>query len=201
MDGVAATEPGRSIARLPGVFTLLEEGTHTTSQLRLERLATLPLGERSPLVVCFESPDAYIRVIWGTQFISLYFAQPTPKNGKALAFAWDIRLGQILAKVVVQLEWLTPGETVVPWKTDMEALLTRLATEHLWLAADTQQLERVSVPRASLAHISLVDLLMVSPFLSPLTAWHMMHVKANAMGITQRVSPFMDCLRAKIVKP
>ena len=74
----------------------------------------------------------------------------------------------------------------------MEAMLTRLDPGHLRLAADTQRLERVSVPRASLAPIYLVDTLMVSPFLSPLTAWHMMHVEANAMGITQRMATFTD---------
>ena len=33
---------------------------------------------------------------------------------------------------------------------------------------------------------------MVSPFLAPDTAWHMMHAKADAMGMTQWVAPCLD---------
>ena len=42
---------------------------------------------------------------------------------------------------------------------------------------------------------------MIDPFLSPSNAWHVMHTKAEAMGITQRVIPFMDWLREATVKP
>ena len=43
--------------------------------------------------------------------------------------------------------------------------------------------------------------MMVSPFLSPSTAWHMMHAKADAMGTTQCVTPLMEWLRAVTVEP
>ena len=79
----------------------------------LERLATLPLGERPQLVVCLEDPEPHIRVLWVAQFVTLSFAQPTPEDGKVLAFARDIRLGLLPAKVVVKSEWLTPGEVTV----------------------------------------------------------------------------------------
>ena len=52
--------------------------------------------------------------------------------------------------------------------------------------------ERVSKLQAYLDSLSLVHLLMVSSFLEPATAWHMMHAKADAMGMTQRVAPFLD---------
>ena len=42
---------------------------------------------------------------------------------------------------------------------------------------------------------------MVSPFLSPSNACHMIHSKADAMGITQRVTPLMQWLRAATVEP
>ena len=42
---------------------------------------------------------------------------------------------------------------------------------------------------------------MVSPFLAPATVWHMVHAKADDMGITQRVAPFLDWLRAETVDP
>ena len=51
MAGVAATEPDLSILGSHGVFTFIEAGAHTTPQARFERLTTLPLGERPPLVV------------------------------------------------------------------------------------------------------------------------------------------------------
>ena len=42
---------------------------------------------------------------------------------------------------------------------------------------------------------------MVSPFLAPDTEWHMMHAKADAMGMTQQVAPFLDWLRVATVDP
>ena len=33
------------------IFTLLEDGANTTPRLRIKRIATLPLVERTPLVV------------------------------------------------------------------------------------------------------------------------------------------------------
>ena len=42
---------------------------------------------------------------------------------------------------------------------------------------------------------------MVFPFLAPATAWHMMHVKADAMGMTQWVAPFLNWLRTATIDP
>ena len=42
---------------------------------------------------------------------------------------------------------------------------------------------------------------MVSPFLAPGTAWHMMHKKSDAMGITQWVALLLDWLRAATIEP
>ena len=63
LTGVVATSPNLSISGFPWVFTLLEDGENTTSQARLERLETLTLGDRPPLVVCLEAPDPHTRVI------------------------------------------------------------------------------------------------------------------------------------------
>ena len=83
----------------------------------------------------------------------------------------------------------------------MEAMLARLAPVHPRLSADTQRLERVSVLKKYLAPLSLVHPLMVSKFLSSSATWYMMHAKANVMGITQQVAPFMDWLRGAMVEP
>ena len=56
---------------------------------------------------------------------------------------------------------------------------------------DTPRPERVSLPQASLAPLSLVHLLMVDPSLLPSNTWHMKNTKADAMGITQWVIPSM----------
>ena len=64
----------------------------------------------------------------------------------------------------------------------MEALFALFAPGHPSLAVDNQSPERVSAPWASLSPFSLVHLLMVSPFLSSSTSWHMMHAKSNAIG-------------------
>ena len=152
-------------------------------------------------MVCLEAPDPHIRVIWGTQFVIPSFAQPTPEDGKVLTFARYICLGLHLATVVVHSEWLVPEEVAVPRATKMEALLAHLTPGHPWLPEDTQQLDRLSVPLDSLSPLSLLHLLMVSPFLVPDTEWHMMHAKVDVMGMTQRMAPFLDWLRAVAVEP
>ena len=55
------------------------------------------------------------------------------------------------------------------------------------MAKDTARPERVLVPLVSLATLYLVHPLMVAPFMSPSNVWHMIHAKAEAMGITQQV--------------
>ena len=102
MAVVAATAPNPSVPRFPGIFTLLEDGENMTPQLRIEKIETLPLGERPPLVVCLEAPEPHIRVIWGAHFVTLSFAQFTPEDRKVLNFSRDIHLGLLPDTVVVQ---------------------------------------------------------------------------------------------------
>ena len=111
----------------------------------------MPLRERTPLVVCIEVPEPNIRVLWGAQFVTLSFAQPTPEDRNVLSFARDIPLGLLPATVVVQPEWLTLTDVAVPQVTEMEALSARLAPGHPRLPPDTPRTYRVSIPRASLA--------------------------------------------------
>ena len=152
-------------------------------------------------MVYIEAPEPHIRILWGAQFVTPYFAQPALEDWKFLVFARDICLGILTETVVVKPEWLAPGDVNVPQAADMENLMERLAPGHLCLPLDTPRPDRVSLPRASLDPLSLVHLLIVSPFLAPATVWHMMHEKSEAMGMTQRVAPFLDCLRAATVEP
>ena len=101
MAGVAATAPDPALAGFPAIFTLLEAGQNPTSNTRLDMIVTLLLGERPPLLVCLDSPEPHIRVLWGTQFFTPSFARPTPEDGKVLAFARDIWLGQLPGTVVM----------------------------------------------------------------------------------------------------
>ena len=119
-------------------------------------------------------------MLWGTQLVTPSFSQPTVRSSPSRE---DIRLGILPEAVVVQPEWLAPEEVAVPRATGMEALIARLALGHPWIPADTPRPERVSVPRSSLALLSLVQPLIVSPFLSPATLWYMMHTKYNAVGM------------------
>ena len=137
---------------------------------------------------CLEVPEPHIRMLWGTQFVTPFFSQPTSKDRKFCAFA----RGLLPATVVVHPEWLAPEEVAVPREMDMEALIARLALGHPWLPADTLQPERVSVTRYSLSPLSLVHPLMVSPILVPATLWHMMHAKSDAVGMKQGVAPLLD---------
>ena len=93
MYGVASTAPDPIVNSFPGIFALLGDGAHTTPHLRMERPTNFPLGERPLLVVCLEAPEPHIRVIWGAQFVTPSFSQPTPEDGEVLAFAREICLG------------------------------------------------------------------------------------------------------------
>ena len=199
--GLASTTPDPSVPRFPGIFALLEDGANTTPCSRLEILANFPLGERPPLVVFLEAPELQIRVLWGAQFVTPSFAQPTPEDGKALTFSQYIRIGLLPETVVVKLEWLTLREFNVPQAADMGALMSHLSPGHPRLPPETPRPYTVSVSRASLAPLSLVHLMMVSPFFAPATACHMMHAKADAIGMTQQVAPFLYWSRAATVDP
>ena len=109
-------------------------------------------------------------------------------------------MGQLPASVFILPKWLTPTRLEVPQEVDMEATLSHLAPGHPRLAAETSRPERVSVPLAYLSPLSLVHLLMVAPFLSPSNMWHMMHAKADEMGINQRVILFTAWMRATTVE-
>ena len=89
----------------------------------------------------------------------------------------------------------------VPPAAEIEALLARHAPGHPHLPQYNPRIDRVSVPRLSLGPLYLVQPLMVSHLLAPATAWHMMHDKADAMGMTQKVAPFLDWLRAATLDP
>ena len=81
----------------------------------------------------------------------------------------------------------------------MEAALVRLPSGKPRLPTNTPRTERVSIPLALIAPLSLAHTLMVAQFMYPFNAWHTMHVKAEAMGITQQVIMFMQWLRSTTV--
>ena len=97
----------------------------------------MPLRERPPLVVCLKAPEPHILVLWGTHFVTLSLAQPTPEDRKFLSFVRDIRLGLLPATVVVHPEWLAPADVAVPKAAEMEALLACLGPGHPRLPQDT----------------------------------------------------------------
>ena len=69
------------------------------------------------------------------------------------------------------------------------------------MVKDTPTPERVSVPQASPAPLSLAHLMMVDLFLFPSYTWHRIHAKADAMDITRQVTPFMEWLTAETGEP
>ena len=198
-DGGNSARP--SAGRFFVIFTLLEAGPNTTPQARLELIVTLPLGERSSLVVCLEAPEPHIRFLWVTQLITPSFVIPTPEDVQVIAFSQDIWMDQLPASVVIQPEWITPREVEVQREADMGAALARLAPGHPRLAADTTSPEIVSVPLASPASLFLVHALIVSLFLSPSNKWHMMYANANAKDISQRLISFIEWFREATVDP
>ena len=98
-------------------------------------------------------------------------------------------------------DWLTPLDVAVPQSAYMESLLVFLSPRRPRLPPYTPSTERVSVPWLSLSPLSLVHLLMFSPFLAPAIMWHMMHKKSYTMGMTQQVALFLDWLRSATIEP
>ena len=79
-------------------------------------------------------------MLWGAQFVTPSFAQPTPEDLKVLTFARDTHLGLLPDTVVVQPERITPSEMAVPPVADMEALLDLLAPGHLRIPLETPRI-------------------------------------------------------------
>ena len=103
--------------------------------------------------------------------------------------------------MVVQPEWLTPEDVTVPQAEEMVAFLVSLVPGHTRLPPVYPRNREGIRTRESLAPLSLVHVLMVSPFLAPATVWHMMHVKSDAVGMTHQVAPFFDWLKEETVDP
>ena len=73
-------------------------------------------------MVFLEALESHIRMLWGSQFVTPSFYQHTPEDGNVLAFLQDISLGLLPETVVVQMEWISSEELLVPRSTEMEAL-------------------------------------------------------------------------------
>ena len=83
----AASTRETPLASFPDIFTLIDIKTVTSPCFRINRLATLSLAYRPPLVVCVETPDPHTRVLWGVEYMMPQFlSSPTPKDGKVIAF-------------------------------------------------------------------------------------------------------------------
>ena len=106
------------------------------------------------------------------------------EDRKILAFARETPLSQLPDTVVMLPECLTPSETEVPQEANMEAALARLPPGTPRLISYTTSPERASVSLLLISPLYLVHPLMVSSSMSPSNACHMMHAKAEAMGIT-----------------
>ena len=98
-------------------------------------------------MVCLEYLEPHIRMLWSAQFVTLSFAQPTPEDGKVLAFTREIRLSLLPAKVVVKPEWLTLVEVALQQAAEMEALLVRLDPRHPAYPKIPQELTGYPYPR------------------------------------------------------
>ena len=101
MARVVAAASNLALARFLAIFSLLEEHQDTTLKLRLESILTFLVGERLPVLVCLDSQEPHIRVLWGTQFVTPSFVRPTPEGGKVLASARDIWLSQLPSSLVM----------------------------------------------------------------------------------------------------
>ena len=119
MAGVAETAPEPVLAVFMAIFSLLEDRQYNTPHNRLDRIVTLPLGER-----CLDYPEPHIRVLWGTQFVTPPFTRPTSEDRKVLKFARDIQLVQLPASDVIPPEWMELSEVEVPREEETKAALS-----------------------------------------------------------------------------
>ena len=79
---------------------------------------------------------------------------------------------------------------------DPEAAFSHLPPGTPHLPPDTPKPERVLLPLISIAPLSLVHLLLASPFLSPENTWHLLVARVQSLGIAQWVGPFMEWIGA-----
>ena len=145
MDGVTETDSDPTLSVFPSIFTLLEAHQGTSPQTRLERIVMLHLGERLPVPVCIETPETHIRVLWGTHFFTSSFTRPTPEDGKFLAFAWDIQMGNLPYTVKMVPAWMDLNYREVLQEANMETVLSCLPPATHRLPEYTPNPERVLV--------------------------------------------------------
>lgn len=77
-------------------------------------------------MVCIETPEPHIRGIWGTQYVTLSFARPTPEESKVLAFTRYFCMGHLSSTFKIDPAWLDLNKREVPQEAGMEAALARL---------------------------------------------------------------------------
>ena len=70
---IAATAPGPALVSFMSIFNLLKVRYSTSPQSCLERIVTLTLKERPPLLILLESTEPHIRLLWVTQYVTPYF--------------------------------------------------------------------------------------------------------------------------------
>ena len=102
----AASPRDTTLAAFLAIFTLLDPRAGTPPRYRIQRLATLPLEERPLLVVCVDTLNLHIRVLWGAKYVIPSFIQITPKYSKFLVFPWDVSQGQVPNTLEVNPNWL-----------------------------------------------------------------------------------------------
>ena len=114
-----------------------------------------------------------------------------------LAFARDIRLGMLPATVEVKPDCLTVRDVPAPTVAELNTALATTGPGVTRLPEDTAALDTVAVCKTAIALLSLVHLLLGSPFLTPINAWNLVAARATCLGLEHRVTPLLHWLRAQ----
>ena len=144
-------------------------------QERLKKLTTLSLPENPPLVIFVYTPTPYIRVLWGDHYSMPSCAQPSPEYGRVLAFVRYIRLGQIPSMVAILKVFLDEDNCDNPEDIGLYQVIMHLTPETPRLPPETGNPDRFCFLLASLDLVSLIHLILASPFLLSASVWHLIY--------------------------
>ena len=94
------------------------------------------------------------------------FIRPVPEERKVLAFSKDVRKGQLPTTVEVKHERLQVEVEAVP--------SSQTAQGNPSIPEQTETSDRVSAPQALTVPLKIIHPLFRSPFLSPMSSWHLL---------------------------
>ena len=129
------------------------------------------------------------------------FTQPTPEDGKVLAFSRDVRQAHIPTTAEVNPEWFQVDAEDIPSLEELTQALDRTSLVTPRIPDQTVTSNSIAVPRSYIAPLKLIHPLILSPFLSPMSTWHLLSARASMIHLYQQVQPFLKWIQGRTKSP